>query len=559
MSENSNGRDSPGQRVSFESDHPSVSATVQNLRQAVATKLTPRSEPILSSPSMRGDGSAQGHTPTQTPRLAQVQNLSPRPAKESLRTASPTSRSPSQSRAVSPFRRFGISLHRAHSREEPFVPVDPFSMQICWFDWRRSERPLPQLAQDIDAACDDTLTGCLPLPVLCGRDEDTNDREGGGGASTALASALHAFFVDTLARQLYLTLLLRIPALYWSRVARVFEDAELSKPDVQRMVDACTPDLNREDDRRGPYGHHQAPVLPFPEDWNPSNVSHALVRFKQSWELFVDSLMREWKTLNLVSALLCTAILTMFQIEDAADDPLTRSASLFSLVFGLMSLSYGCVYIVHFGTMRSMDRASRWAEEAQKSKTAIWWNIWVLLATPAVWLAWSMISFCVAILAFVWRTGSSDDPHPRAPLSPRQALGVRIAITTIFALGLVNFVMIIRTFKTYTHTADIREGRRARRAARAEAAHNGGRGRDAAPQQHRNENFGSQERAGHRASDAKESSMVGLGLVGLGENSIGSPSGSLGGLLRDGGDPEKTGGLPWEKGRRTNGTISPKL
>ena len=52
----------------------------------------------------------------------------------------------------------------------------------------------------------------------------------------------------------------------------------------------------------------------------------------------------------------------MFQIQDAAGDPLTRFAALFSLIFSIMSLSYGCVYIVQFGTMRSMYKASRWAE-----------------------------------------------------------------------------------------------------------------------------------------------------------------------------------------------------
>ena len=54
--------------------------------------------------------------------------------------------------------------------------------------------------------------------------------------------------------------------------------------------------------------------------------------------------------------------MTIFQINDAAADPLTRWSSLFSLVFAIWSLSYGCVYVVYFNTMRSMDKASRWAE-----------------------------------------------------------------------------------------------------------------------------------------------------------------------------------------------------
>lgn len=57
-----------------------------------------------------------------------------------------------------------------------------------------------------------------------------------------------------------------------------------------------------------------------------------------------------------------SAILTMFQIEDAATDPLTRTSALLSLICAIMSLSYGCMYIVRFGTMRSMYRASIWAE-----------------------------------------------------------------------------------------------------------------------------------------------------------------------------------------------------
>jgi hypothetical protein len=57
-----------------------------------------------------------------------------------------------------------------------------------------------------------------------------------------------------------------------------------------------------------------------------------------------------------------SAILTIFQISDATTDPVTRYAALLSLVCAIMSLGYGCIYIVRFGTMRSMYKASRWAE-----------------------------------------------------------------------------------------------------------------------------------------------------------------------------------------------------
>jgi hypothetical protein len=164
------------------------------------------------------------------------------------------------------------------------------------------------------------------------------------------------FFGDTLPRLIYLNFLLYLPAMYFSRVSRVFEDAEVSRPDIQRMIDA----LGRGGMGPGPGlmsthggnngirttgtwepnilaqstpahipmstfsplapGRRSTPPpgvtmpassvihmpLPFPDEWTPQHVSPALIRFKHSWEAFIDSVMREWKTLNVVSALLAS-------------------------------------------------------------------------------------------------------------------------------------------------------------------------------------------------------------------------------------------------------------
>ncbi|KAI0951749.1 hypothetical protein AcV7_007759 [Taiwanofungus camphoratus] len=563
-SEGSIGKDTPKQRASLDSDHMSLPATLQGIRQAMAARRAHRSSSAAPSPSPR---SGESPLPSGTPQPQlnnhhkHSRNDSPKPGREDMQTQTPTSRSPSQSRAASPLRRLGWALHRAHAREEPFVPVDPFRLRICWFGVRQDspmDQPLPS-GIDMDVECNDLLPVCLPLPALCvaanGKNEggEKGDKDSGW---VSFARGARTFLTDTLPRQTYLVLLLWLPALYWSRVARVFEDAEISKPDVQRMIDACTvpepeghPAKGVASRSRSARRKHPRLPLPFPDEWNPPMVSPALVRFKQSWELFVDSLLREWKTLNLVSALLCTAILTMFQVDDAADDPLTRSAALFSLVFALMSLSYGCVYIVQFGTMRSMDRASRWAEEAQETKTAIWWNIWVLLATPAVWLAWSMITFCISILSFVWRTGSEADQNPPAPLNRPQALGVRTAITVVFAFGVVNFALIINTFRKYGEVRRERQ-RPGDEGLRGERTREGDRGR---------ERRNAMEEMRERDLKGVSPSMVGLGLTGIGADGLGSPgSASLAGIVREDVDLEKGDFLSAEKERRW-GKLSPKL
>lgn len=62
-----------------------------------------------------------------------------------------------------------------------------------------------------------------------------------------------------------------------------------------------------------------------------------------------------------------------------------------------------------------------------------------------------MLAFIVSILSYVWRSGATNDPEnggwPR--LTPTQALGPRLTITVSVALGLLNFLMILKTFKKY--------------------------------------------------------------------------------------------------------------
>jgi hypothetical protein len=202
--------------------------------------------------------------------------------------------------------------------------------------------------------------------------------------------------------------------------------------------------------RRSSAREHWSRLLPAPEEWVPPNVSPAMARFKISWSEFIDSLIKEWKTLNIVSALLLSSILTLFQVPDAASDPAARTPALLSLICAVVSLSFGVLYIVRFGTMRSMYKATRWAAAAQRTRTSVWWNVWVMLALPAVWLAWAMLFFLTAIMAFVWRTGAvGDEANHDYQLSQRQMLPIRIVISALLALAGVYLVAIIQTFRAY--------------------------------------------------------------------------------------------------------------
>ena len=83
---------------------------------------------------------------------------------------------------------------------------------------------------------------------------------------------------------------------------------------------------------------------------------------------------REYPPISFVLLVLTTcvnsAILTILQIDGAAEDPITRFSALSSLLCASMSLLFGCMYIIRFGTMRKTYKAAEWALVCTKSTRA---------------------------------------------------------------------------------------------------------------------------------------------------------------------------------------------
>ncbi|KAF9527384.1 hypothetical protein CPB83DRAFT_856456 [Crepidotus variabilis] len=255
--------------------------------------------------------------------------------------------------------------------------------------------------------------------------------------SKSTSQKLVEFFGDRLPRQVYLHLLLRLPALYFGRVARIFEDADLTLPEIKKMA------LETASEGRMDIQDFETHATMPPQ----------YKKLKDTWEAFIDSVMREWKTLNIISVLLLSAILTLLQIDAAAADPVTRHLALFSLICSLISLLFGCMYIVRFGSMRKTYRAAEWALEAKKTKTVIWWNVWVLLAMPVVWLTWSIILYIACIMTFIWRTGPPD-ASPPSTISAHGLLVTRTMLSFVLFIGIIYACLVLATFRRYGGAMD---------------------------------------------------------------------------------------------------------
>ena len=101
------------------------------------------------------------------------------------------------------------------------------------------------------------------------------------------------FLVTTLPSQIYLYMLFRLPSLYFSRVARIFEEAEMTLPELKKM--AIETAL---------YVQSRVNLSAFELEEAPPQYD----RLKTTWGTFIDSILREWETFNIISALLLSYV-----------------------------------------------------------------------------------------------------------------------------------------------------------------------------------------------------------------------------------------------------------
>jgi len=56
----------------------------------------------------------------------------------------------------------------------------------------------------------------------------------------------------------------------------------------------------------------------------------------------------------------------------------------------------------------------------------------------------------ISMIILVWRSGSTADLGDSATLNPIHALGPRIALTSVFLLGMTYLALILITLRTYS-------------------------------------------------------------------------------------------------------------
>ena len=108
--------------------------------------------------------------------------------------------------------------------------------------------------------------------------------------SAHLMTYVAAFALDTLPRQLYLHFLFRLPYIYFSRMVRIFEEADIDLLEIKQTILEEAIQLKA--------------VKDVADARKLEPVESAQHKLQNTWKTFVESFIRDWKTLNIVSVLL---------------------------------------------------------------------------------------------------------------------------------------------------------------------------------------------------------------------------------------------------------------
>ncbi|KAL0957029.1 hypothetical protein HGRIS_003130 [Hohenbuehelia grisea] len=142
----------------------------------------------------------------------------------------------------------------------------------------------------------------------------------GGKYSSLRTRAQH--LLRRFAFQLNLCLYLMLPMIYLDRIMRPYRESQITDDEFDALSAVI-------DDGTERSAHHMTIRVPY-----------GVTRFYTNWRSLIAKLQREWESLNVISALLITIVVTLLQIEGIEGDPLARTATLLSLMASLMSLLF---------------------------------------------------------------------------------------------------------------------------------------------------------------------------------------------------------------------------
>ncbi|KAJ6512281.1 hypothetical protein DFH09DRAFT_1197480 [Mycena vulgaris] len=163
----------------------------------------------------------------------------------------------------------------------------------------------------------------------------------------------------------------------------------------------------------------------------------------RTYRVWVD----EWSQIGSAAGVLFSVLFTILQISSASYDPVVRTVVQLSIVCLFFGAIYAFILRMRFRKLGNEPEGHGWIRATSRAARNPFWNPWIMLSMPLAWIIWGVLYFACFILAFLWRSGATNEADANSRLSPSQEYGPRAITTLLFGVGAVYLLLIIVTVR----------------------------------------------------------------------------------------------------------------
>ncbi|KAF7359580.1 hypothetical protein MVEN_00681700 [Mycena venus] len=156
---------------------------------------------------------------------------------------------------------------------------------------------------------------------------------------------------------------------------------------------------------------------------------------------------KQWTLMGgIAGGVLFSTLIALFQITSATDDPMVHVPVQLAIVCQGFGIAYASILSFTVGDLES-ERTDgiAWMDKVAQSPRNTFWSPAIMLSMPVAWIIWGVFCFAFAIMTFLLRSGTTDEPDENSRLSPHQAYAPRAITMLLFVVGMVYLVRILMT------------------------------------------------------------------------------------------------------------------
>ncbi|TFK63181.1 hypothetical protein BDN72DRAFT_862307 [Pluteus cervinus] len=156
------------------------------------------------------------------------------------------------------------------------------------------------------------------------------------------------------------------------------------------------------------------------------------------WPQLSKRLKKEWKRVRSVSRIIFSLNVALLQVNGITSREVTSTTTALSLWLAFASFVCACINILYLSPMQEtyedvLDETYEDVLDRTKSRTLMFWVLWIVMTLPTSFAIWSSVSFVLTLAVYTF-SGASNGPGSVGATTDRPAVSVVLVLIGLIML-----------------------------------------------------------------------------------------------------------------------------